>query len=550
MDLRGHSRFKLKINTLPGQGVKVVGSHPSLGMWNPTLGVELTTDPNTYPSWSTTILLLPLNQTIEYKYLVYTTQTTTWESLPNRKLIITQNWAVIEDIFDGFISKIIYTPSLFAENDEIFNENVEFTDGDTIAIISYQLPITVTYSSAGDWEFELTKGVWQSQLYSLMRSSGKRFIWLGLPGIFPDSEEEKERLVLTMKKQFNCIPIFLSPQDHEMHQRFCSMILYKILHNIIDAKLGDIPDSEELWCAYKRVNIIFADQILLHHVRHMIWIHGSQLLLLPSFISRKSRDILNIGFFLHHPFPSSEIYRVFPHREAILHALCCCDLIGFHLFEYARNFFSCCKRVLNIDIELTKGGYLGLNYYGRHIMVKSEHIGIQEEMIGAACQTPGFVETYSELVERYRGVKVLLSIDSPIELAGMPLKLKAFRLARKFFKEPVLFLQILVSHTASEETVRVTQQIYALQQEINEAEGGNVIEIIEKELTNEERYAYISVSSALVISSIKDGLCLLPFEYLVIKQNRPCGIILSEFTGVSTALNSPIKINPFSVILT
>jgi hypothetical protein len=93
-----------------------------------------------------------------------------------------------------------------------------------------------------------------------------------------------------------------------------------------------------------------------------------QLLLLPQFV-RKKVVTANIGLFLHTPFPSSEIFRTLSARSDILRAMLCADHIGFHLFEYARHFLTCCNRMLGIKYEGTKGGTLRLKYFGRSIMV-------------------------------------------------------------------------------------------------------------------------------------------------------------------------------------
>ena len=519
MESQGHIRMRLKAMTRPKQKIKVVGSHINLGSWNLSHGIELTTNTYSYPYWSTPIIILPLNQTIKYKYLIYSPDSLNWESIFDRKICLTQNNCVIEDIYNDPISKIMYSPISIDEAEEVFNEDISYDQRDSVLIVSFLLPITVTINPNGEYIFNDTKGVWKSQLYSTMMKNHIDFIWLGIAGVSIESEEEKEKLTQHMREKYRCIPIFINPNDIDLHEKFCSMILYKLFHNIVYNPTSGITQyNKELWNAYKRVNIFFADQILTHYTRQIIWIHGTELLLVPSFISRKTRDILNIGFFLHHPFPSSEIYRVFPNREAILHALCCCDLIGFHLFEYARNFFSCCKRILSIDIELTKGGYLGLNYYGRHIMVKSDHIGIHPEMIENICKEEDYLAFYEGLRKKYLGKKVLLNIDAPIELSGIMLKFKAFQVANKTFKHKVLFLQIIVSHTVTEETERIKAEIYSLQSSINEDAKEQLVEVIEQELTNIERFAYMSVSSGLIISCIKDGLCLQPFEYLIIKK--------------------------------
>ena len=225
-------------------------------------------------------------------------------------------------------------------------------------------------------------------------------------------------------------------------------------------------------------------------------------------------------------------------------------MIGFHLFEYSRNFLGCCKRVLGLNIEPTGGGYFGLNYYGRHIMVRTEHIGIQPEFIENVVRTNECIGIYEKLADKYKNKKVLLSIDAAHELAGLSMKFQAFESAYKNFQEDVIFVQILVPQQTLPENQKIKEQAISMSKEINTKAGKTILKILEKNISIEERYAYMKISEALVINFIKDGLCLQPFEYLIIKKDRNCQILLSEFTGVSTALNSSRKVNPFDVINT
>mmetsp|Transcript_57649 Transcript_57649/g.79161 ORF Transcript_57649/g.79161 Transcript_57649/m.79161 type:complete len:114 (+) Transcript_57649:938-1279(+) len=108
----------------------------------------------------------------------------------------------------------------------------------------------------------------------------------------------------------------------------------------------------------------------------MVWVHDTYLLLVPYLVKRK--DIRSsIGFFMHSPFPSSDIYKMFPYRNEVLKSLICCDLIGFHIYEYARNFFTACRRVLGLNHEFKKGGFLGIEAYGRNVMLRVSHIGVE-----------------------------------------------------------------------------------------------------------------------------------------------------------------------------
>ena len=81
----------------------------------------------------------------------------------------------------------------------------------------------------------------------------------------------------------------------------------------------------------------------------LVWIHDYHLMLLPAMLREElgsTRSNVKFGFFLHTPFPSSEIYRILPVRNEILQGILHCDLIGFHTYDYARHFLSSCSCIL------------------------------------------------------------------------------------------------------------------------------------------------------------------------------------------------------------
>ena len=60
------------------------------------------------------------------------------------------------------------------------------------------------------------------------------------------------------------------------------------------------------------------------------------------------------------------------------------DLIGFHLFEYAKNFLTASRRFLELNYEFRRGGSLGIDLVdGRrqYVQLKIGHVGIEKEMI-------------------------------------------------------------------------------------------------------------------------------------------------------------------------
>jgi trehalose-6-phosphate synthase len=99
-----------------------------------------------------------------------------------------------------------------------------------------------------------------------------------------------------------------------------------------------------------------------------VWMHDYHLMVLPSLLRRRLHRVA-IGMFLHSAFPSSEIFRTTPKREELLRALLNADVLGFHTFDYARHFLSCCSRMLGLE-HYTKRGRIMLNYYGRDVHLK------------------------------------------------------------------------------------------------------------------------------------------------------------------------------------
>jgi trehalose 6-phosphate synthase/phosphatase len=107
----------------------------------------------------------------------------------------------------------------------------------------------------------------------------------------------------------------------------------------------------------------------------LIWIHNSNLLLLPTLLRRKHNHI-NIGFSLHSPWPSTDVFKMFRYRVEVLKSLMCCDLISFHMFEYARNFYTAVTRMLDVRSQFRQGGILGIEYHGRFVPLRVSHIGV------------------------------------------------------------------------------------------------------------------------------------------------------------------------------
>mmetsp|Transcript_68352 Transcript_68352/g.123182 ORF Transcript_68352/g.123182 Transcript_68352/m.123182 type:complete len:1297 (-) Transcript_68352:133-4023(-) len=76
--------FSVHAQTQPGQDVRVVGSAPELGSWDPQRALCLRTEASTYPRWAATVQLQDHSK-IEYKFVKGNSHNLEWEDGPNRQ---------------------------------------------------------------------------------------------------------------------------------------------------------------------------------------------------------------------------------------------------------------------------------------------------------------------------------------------------------------------------------------------------------------------------------------------------------------------------------
>ncbi|KAF6147980.1 hypothetical protein GIB67_024155 [Kingdonia uniflora] len=214
----------------------------------------------------------------------------------------------------------------------------------------------------------------------------------------------------------------------KFYHGFCKQQLWPLFHYMLPLLSGfGGRFDRSLWQAYLVVNKIFADRVMevINPEYDFVWVHDYYLMVLPTFL-RKKFNRMNLGFFLHSPFPSSKIYKTFPVMEHLLRALLNADLIGFHTFDYARHFLSCCSRMLGLSYE-SKRGYIGLEYYGRTVNIKILPVGIHMGQLQSILSLPQTKSKISELMKKFRdkGRIMLLGVDDMDIFKGISLKLLA-----------------------------------------------------------------------------------------------------------------------------
>lgn len=429
-----------------------------------------------------------------------------------------------------------------------------------LIIVLYRLPIVARKSRDGTWSFEWDDDalyLTSTGLRTGLQSLSVKALWIGIlpTDIEVTNRDEQDQISEQLLNEFNCVPVFL-PQStlSKFYQGFCKGTLWPAFHmvtNILGPN-GTPRFDEDNWHTYQRVNRTFSKAVVAHYDRQLIWVHDYHLMLLPYYLRIKVSGV-KIGFYLHIPWPSSEIFRMLPVRNELIKGVLSSTMLGFHLFDYARHFLSACVRLLNLEHEARRGS-LGIDFEGRHVTIRVSHIGVDTDRFVQRLKTPNWKAKARELESKYPAdVTLLGAIDDLDVIKGISLKLVAFEdylaSAPDYMRAKVALVQVVIPKAARVDNV-VREEIRGLVSHINSKYGTEThqpVHYIEDHISFDERISLYTCCHALMLTPIRDGLNLIPYEYIVSTPEGKGQLILSEFTGCSRALSSAVRVNPWNV---
>ncbi|AET38927.1 alpha,alpha-trehalose-phosphate synthase (UDP-forming) TPS1 Ecym_3442 [Eremothecium cymbalariae DBVPG len=426
-------------------------------------------------------------------------------------------------------------------------ENGEGKIGNVI-VVSNRLPVTITKNSdTHKYEYCMSSGGLVTALQGLKKST--KFQWYGWPGL-EIPEADKEEVKKDLLEKFNAIPIFLSDELADLHYNgFSNSILWPLFHY----HPGEINFDENAWLAYNEANLSFSREIQ-KNIRDndIVWVHDYHLMLLPemvrNYISTTKLQNVKVGWFLHTPFPSSEIYRILPVRQEILKGVLSCDLVGFHTYDYARHFLSSVQRILNVNTLPN-----GVEFQGRFVNVGAFPIGIDVDNFTEGLKQDSVLQRVKELKQTFKDCKIIVGVDRLDYIKGVPHKLHAIEVFLNEHPEwigKVVLVQVAVPSRGHVEEYQYLRSV------VNELVGringqfGTVefvpIHFMHKSVPFEELISLYSVSDVCLVSSTRDGMNLVSYEYIACQAEKKGSLILSEFTGAAQSLNGALIVNPWS----
>ena len=414
-----------------------------------------------------------------------------------------------------------------------------------VLIVSNRLPISVARDPAGTLQVSPSAGGLATGLSGVHAGSGG--LWIGWPGISGPFTPAEETSLAARYAELAVVPVQLSADEVDRYyEQFCNGIIWPALHYLI----GQLPLEISGYELYQAVNRRFADAIVAHHRKgDVIWVQDYQLMLVPQMVRERLPDA-SIGFFLHIPFPASDIFRILPFREHLLQGMLGADLIGFHTAEYMRHFAASALRTLGVASDVDR-----VRWNGRSVHIGVFPMGVDAKGFSGKGEAPALADRVATL----RGpqgdsTQLLVGIDRLDYTKGIPQRLLSFeRLLDRHpeLREKVRLIQVAAPSRANVDRYQEYRaQVEVLTGRINGQFGTanwTPVHYIYRGLPGDEIVALYRAADVMLVTPLRDGMNLVAKEFVATRTDDDGVLVLSDFAGAASELAEAMHVNPYDV---
>jgi len=369
-------------------------------------------------------------------------------------------------------------------------------------------------------------------------------MWIGVAD-FPQEDWDLALASQADEQEFGVAPVYVDKELYDNYYNgFANSVLWPLFHYF-----SSLAEYESRYFeAYIQVNQLFAEKIVpLLQPGDQVWVHDYQLMLLPHLIRQKSPDA-TIGFFLHIPFPSYEIYRLMPTewKKTLLHGVMGADLIGFHTYDYVQHFLQSVKMLLGVD-----NYFHNLQYQDRLVRIDLFPIGIDFNKFHEAGSDPEVVEMRNKVRANLEDKKIIFSVDRLDYTKGLMYRLNGFEYFLERYPEWREKMVFILNVVPSRSTISAYNDWKKMIEEKVGTLNGRFSTISWQpiiyrynHLSFKELAALYQAADAALITPLRDGMNLVAKEYVASSTAGKGVLILSELAGAASELSEAILVNP------
>jgi trehalose 6-phosphate synthase/phosphatase len=416
-------------------------------------------------------------------------------------------------------------------------------DSARLLIVSNRLPVTAELVDKRLRLAPATGGLASGLRFWHEQSKG---LWIGWPGdVSRFGAEQRTELAQALQARA-IVPVYLS-SDHvdRYYHGFSNRVLWPLFHYLIDR----VPVDATGWEAYRQVNEAFATVVAREYrPGDAIWVHDYQLMLLPALLRERLPDA-RIGFFLHIPFPSSEVFRILPWRREILSGLLGADLLGFHTFAYMRHFLASLLHVDGVEADIDR-----VRVGGREVRLGVFPMGVDARHFAELAADPGVVAESEAIRRDAGGRQIVLGIDRLDYTKGIPRRLQAVE--RLLQREPdlrdrVRYIQVAVPSRGEVDSYQRFKRL--VEEGVGRINGtcGTVhstpVHYVHQTVSMRQLVALYRAADVMLVTPLRDGMNLVAKEFVASRVDEDGVLVLSEFAGAAAELDGALMVNPYDV---
>lgn len=336
----------------------------------------------------------------------------------------------------------------------------------------------------------------------------------------------------------------------EYYQGLANSVLWPLCHYRID--LTDYARRD--MAGYLRVNRLFAERLapLIKH-DDLIWIHDYHLLPLAAELRQMGFNN-RMGFFMHIPWPSPDVFFTLAVQDTILRAMTALDLIGFQTEDDAENFALCLKRGgLAKPVDGTPGVFENPN---RRFRVSAFPISIDTDAFKRTAETLNNSATLQRFRTSLEGRDLIVGVDRLDYTKGLPERLTGYRRfleVNPAWHGKVTYLQVTPkSRSGVDEYDALQREVAEIAGHINGTMGRldwTPVRYVNRAFSQSVLAAIYRMGKVGLVTPLRDGMNLVAKEYVVAQNHEDPGVlILSRFAGAAHELRGgALLVNPYDV---
>lgn len=470
-----------------------------------------------------------------------------------------------------------------------------------LIIVSNRLPVSLDATEDGSYSLRQNVGGLATALGPYHKAH-RDCLWVGWSGVSPHqcSQEDLQDIQQAYKDR-RCLPIFLSQEEIDgYYDGFSNNTLWPLFHDFShEAQFN--PDD---WDMYQTVNRRFAQALEpIINKDDTIWIQDYHLMLLPQMLRKRFPEV-SIGWFLHIPFPSEEIFRSLPWSREILEGVLSANLLGFHTTDFVSSFIASVGRIfpessVNQDglIEMPDGHHaavdafpIGIDY---NLYARTSRSGLAQDMrrgiefsagkskshfhsfmsaegdaAAEAASQEGSWWSHHHLEDQpeldlsrsatasinQKENKIIVSVDRLDYTKGLPERLKAFGLMLEKYPEWTGHVTYYLLATPSREDVASYRELKAQVDELVGRINGRFsllawtpIHYITRSLSIKPVCGIYAAGDVALVTPLRDGMNLVAKEYLACHDGREGSLVLSNMCGAADELTDAFIVNPYDI---